>query len=100
MMLSQQYVKWRNHADLTVIENRQSARSQGGMIRGAFRAMIALDRSHHRGDGDNRIKALLDWAQSREYVENDSLCAGGSWEWVGAADAPCGARLTIIAAAS
>lgn len=52
-------------------------------IEGHFTARIILSSSKRQTnyDGDNRIKALLDWAQSRRLIKNDALCDGGSWEW-------------------
>lgn len=93
--LSAAYARWLQEADVTVIENRQSCWKQGGTLKGPFAVNIELNNTH-RGDGDNRIKALLDYAQSREYIENDKDCTGGAWMWVDPDYAPCGARLTII----
>ena len=64
-------------------------------IHGPFGCSIWLNREIGRGDGDNRIKALLDWTQSRQLIRNDSDCQYGSWTWVDHEDAPEGCRLTL-----
>jgi Holliday junction resolvase RusA-like endonuclease len=92
MIKSVEYVKWLRHADGEAIAGH--ARWKGYKINGKFSVTILLN-DNYRGDGDNRIKALLDWAQSRELVVNDVYCRSGSWSWVNAQSAPLGARMIL-----
>lgn len=85
---SDDYIAWIKHADKT-------AQSMGmfrgiKMIRGAFEARIVLQR--RKGDLDNRIKGLLDWAQSRNLIADDKYCERVVAEW---GDAPVGCRLIL-----
>lgn len=85
---SQEYRNWRAHADILAI----SMRALHGVkkIQGPFEAHIVIKRG--RGDLDNRIKGVLDWAQSRELVRNDSDCQKLLVEY---GDAPHGCKLTL-----
>jgi Holliday junction resolvase RusA-like endonuclease len=89
---SKDYTDWLNAADMYVLSTRQYPKHK---IHGPFRCVIALNRTMTNGDGDNRIKAVLDWCQSREIIRNDSDCQWGSWAWVDAEEAPEGCRLTL-----
>jgi Holliday junction resolvase RusA-like endonuclease len=60
-----------------------------------FSATILLDRSRRRGDADNRIKAVLDWAQRVELVRDDRLCEEVTARWVISSEAPAGCRLIL-----
>ena len=87
------YLDWLNAADMYVLSTRQFPKRK---IHGPFRAAIRLNRDlRGRSDGDNRIKALLDWCQSRDLVRNDSDCLSGFWVWVDPLDAPEGCRITL-----
>ena len=58
-----------------------------------FHISIVLDaRKRPRCDGDNRIKAVLDFCQSAGLVANDRDCDGGSWAW---GEAPSGCRVVL-----
>lgn len=56
-------------------------------VLGDFEIEVIWDRSHKkpghksRFDIDNRIKALLDWLQSRELIENDGYCERKTVYW-------------------
>lgn len=89
---SAKYVRWTEEADMTVMATKKPGRLP--KITGPFEAQILLS-TEHRGDGDNRIKAALDWLQSRDIVRNDSDCRRGSWEWVEASRAPKGCRVVL-----
>jgi Holliday junction resolvase RusA-like endonuclease len=89
---SEEYISWIEHADMAVMAARAFPKRK---IIGPFEAAILLSDLAGRGDGDNRIKALLDWCQSRDIVRNDSDCRRGSWEWVELARAPKGCRITL-----
>jgi Holliday junction resolvase RusA-like endonuclease len=88
---SAEYVRWMEEADRTVTASKQYPRRK---IQGAFEIELLLS-ADHRGDGDNRIKAALDWLQSRDIIRNDSDCKRGSWAWVEPSRAPCGARVIL-----
>jgi Holliday junction resolvase RusA-like endonuclease len=95
VVLSHTYRVWKAQADLGVVANgcwRHRVRMPAH-----FRATILLSSAERtaRRDGDNRIKAVLDWAQTRELIVNDALCDGGNWDWVAPADAPRGCRLIL-----
>jgi Holliday junction resolvase RusA-like endonuclease len=86
--LSEKYKAWKRQADMQVM----AAGTLRGFktITGKFEARIILARGP--GDLDNRIKSVLDWAQSREIIGNDKHCERITAEW---GDAPTGCRLVI-----
>lgn len=90
--LSDEYRAWKRRADdLTLsLHGLRGVRQ----ITGAFEVRLILQRLDNlpRGDLDNRIKAVLDWAQSRELILNDKHCERLSAEW---GDAPHGCRLIL-----
>lgn len=90
--ISPEYKAWKAHADILAIS--MGAFRGVKKIQGAFEAHIILQRG--RGDLDNRIKGVLDWAQSRELVRNDSDCIKLTVEY---GDAPHGCRLILRGAA-
>lgn len=96
--LAGDYIKWKEAADIRVLVNKTWRRV---CIHGYFEAHIALNREIGRwGDLDNRIKAVLDWAQSRALVTNDKNCRLLTVEWTAHAFAPDGCRLTLRELAS
>lgn len=90
---SKEYVSWQRECDAVVVLNRQYPRDN--KIIGPFEFCLYLSRAGCNGDGDNRIKAILDWLQSREIIANDKDCQKGRWEWVPAAEAPLGCRVHL-----
>jgi hypothetical protein len=46
-------------------------------------------------DGDNRIKAVLDYLERINVVTDDKFCIGGTWHWVSEDQAPRGCRVEI-----
>jgi Holliday junction resolvase RusA-like endonuclease len=88
---TKEYIAWQKNADAWVLLKRQYPKQR---IVGPFEIEILLD-NHHRGDGDNRIKAVLDWLQSREIIRNDIACRKGRWEWVPTDQAPVGCRVIL-----
>ena len=86
-----EYIAWQKSADNWCLLKRQYPKQR---ITGPFEIEILLN-DQYRGDGDNRIKALLDWLQSREIIRNDSDCREGRWEWVPADQAPAGCRVHL-----
>jgi crossover junction endodeoxyribonuclease RusA len=91
---SNEYVSWMEEADMAVMAVKAYPKRK---IAGPFEVEILLSDVGLRrsSDGDNRIKALLDWCQSRDIVRNDSDCRRGFWEWVEPARAPKGCRVTL-----
>jgi Holliday junction resolvase RusA-like endonuclease len=85
------YVAWLEEADMTVRAAKQYPKRK---IQGAFEFELLL-RADHCGDGDNRIKAALDWLQSRDIIRNDSDCCCGSWRRASPQEAPKGARVIL-----
>lgn len=85
------YEAWLKNCDAWCLLKHQYPRQR---IAGPFEIEILLD-DRRRGDGDNRIKAVLDWLQSREIIADDKNCRHGSWEWVSHEQAPCGCRVTV-----
>jgi len=88
---SAEYVRWMEEADMAVMADKAYPRRK---IAGPFGVVIMLSREH-RGDGDNRIKAAMDWLQSRDIVRNDSDCQNGLWMWVAPELAPRGCRVVL-----
>lgn len=97
--LSPSYVKWKKAADLLMMTGGRGWRS--AKIPGHFAAEIMLcpTKGRTRGDIDNRVKAVLDYAQRAEIVADDKHCQRLLVEWVDAAMAPHGCRLTLRACA-
>lgn len=88
------YKQWLHEADALVIINRQGPR--GRIIRGWFELHFAMSDGYpHKGDLDNRLKAALDFLQSREYVANDKHARKITLEWVPPDQAPAGCRVTL-----
>ena len=97
VVLAPAYDRWKRQADLCAIADRDW-RSKPRMA-DAFKALILLDRARRAGDVDNRVKAVLDWAQSRELIKNDKLCEEITARWVATVEAPKGCRLILRAVA-
>jgi crossover junction endodeoxyribonuclease RusA len=88
---SKKYQQWLAETDVSIMAAKQYPRRK---IQGPFEFELLLS-TEHRGDGDNRIKAALDWLQSRDVVRNDSDCRRGSWYWVEPERAPKGCRVVL-----
>ena len=86
--LAPEYAAWKKAADHLAIALGQVRHFK--RINGGFEAHIILQRS--RGDIDNRVKAILDWAQSRELILDDSNCERLVVE---RGEAPHGCRLIL-----
>lgn len=90
--LSDEYKQWKKQADFLALALGQVRGWR--KLPGHFTAEIIVSESHrrHNTDLDNRVKAILDWAQSRELIQNDSLLDHLIVFW---GYAPHGARLIL-----
>lgn len=90
--LSPQYRAWKDVADQFVLYT--GAWKKARKIEGPFTFELVLDRNERSraGDLDNRIKATLDWCQSRELIRNDSDCEDVHAYW---GEAPHGCQITL-----
>lgn len=88
---SKEYLAWKEHADMSVMAARQFPKCK---IQGLYEMQVLLN-NEHGGDGDNRLKAIGDWLQSRDIVRNDRDCRKGSWEWIEPERAPKGCRVIL-----
>ncbi len=84
------YMAWITEAGWVV----KSMRPKPEMIVGPFSATITLIPPNRRGDMDNRIKVLLDFAQHMRLVENDKLCRDIRVQY-GIKNQAVGARLVL-----
>ena len=85
------YMAWIEQADALIM-------AHGGlrgreMIRGHFTALIEIKPTSIRCDLDNRIKAVLDYAQRIALISNDQNCMEITAKW--SEEAIAGCRLTI-----
>lgn len=68
------------------------------MLKGKFHALLELYTAdgRKRRDGDNRMKAPLDYLKRIGLIEDDRFCERGTFAWVPEDVAPpYGCRLTI-----
>jgi Holliday junction resolvase RusA-like endonuclease len=89
---SARYERWMKRADAAVMAAKQYPRRK---IIGHFEAHILLDRDAGHGDLDNRIKAVLDWTQSRDIILDDKDCQSLRIEWCDHDQAPQGCRVIL-----
>lgn len=80
-------VRWAKQADMAFVCRQVRTRCR---IIGAFEAEFLFGRDH--SDFHNREKALFDWLQSREFIENDKLC---EWRGSGWSDAVMKGRVIV-----
>lgn len=71
------FATWAKEADIAFICHRMHRTRC--KIKGKFEAEFQFGRD--RSDFHNREKALFDWLQSREFIENDRFCEwrGSGW---------------------
>jgi len=67
MYLTPLYARWKLQADKVMLGKMPKP------VRGHFEVWITLDEDQRRGDADNYNKAVLDWLQRVELVDNDKL---------------------------
>lgn len=102
--LSTEYRTWMRQANSAVLVNG-TWRKRTAMP-AEFKALILLDRAQrltskgNASDVDNRIKAVLDWAQRSELIANDALCEEVTARWAPTAEAPHGCRLVLRSVAA
>lgn len=89
---SARYLRWMENADAAVMAAKQYPRRK---IVGPFEASILLSDGAGTGDADNRIKAVLDWCQSRDVIANDKHARELRIKWVAPDQAPAGCRVTL-----
>ena len=76
--LDPKYRAWKAEVDGAFLQNKRIWKP----VPGRFRASFTLNESQpHRGDLDNRIKAVLDVLQRLGLIENDRLCVKFDVEW-------------------
>jgi crossover junction endodeoxyribonuclease RusA len=92
VVLNPEYRAWIKKTDDFLIY--QKVKPAKVKVSGPFVAEIVLDENERKrgGDCDNRVKAVLDYAQRVEIINNDRLAKKVSVEW---GCAPHGCRLTI-----
>lgn len=86
------YYDWIRRADAMILQTGQLKGLK--TIIGPFAALIVVKRSNL--DLDNNSKCILDFAQSRRFIDNDKHCEELTLRW---GDAPTGCRLTLRACA-
>jgi Holliday junction resolvase RusA-like endonuclease len=77
--LSSDYVQWKRQAD-------QAAQEQDMCTAPVFRRhtldlKLSTRFKEHRGDADNRLKAVLDWCERLGLIVDDHDCYRCSVEW-------------------
>lgn len=95
MHLSKDYRDWKVQCDRHIMAQR--AYPLGRKIIGPCEAHIWLNMSMARSgsDIDNRVKAVLDYLQRIELLDNDKLVMKLTVEWAKPSAAPIGCRVTL-----
>ena len=91
------YAAWVKNCDAHILLARASDPRVKAhyTIMGPCEADILLNIDKGIGDLDNRLKAVLDFAQRIELIDNDKLIMQLRAAWVKASWAPVGCRLTL-----
>ena len=85
------YKTWKQEANAAFLQQKRAA---GTPITGHFTYHVVLDEKRRtpKMDGDNYAsKAVLDFLQSVNVIENDSKADAGSWSW-----GPCDPGMCIV----
>lgn len=90
MYPSREYIAWKRNADKHWLLAKPKIPIK--YILGPFKTEVILAQGSHRIDQDNLLKALLDFAQKIEIIENDSL---NQETLIRYGEAPLGVRLII-----
>jgi hypothetical protein len=88
---SQQYRDWLNSADVYALTQRVGRLGKLG----AFQAELWLAEDGAKGDADNYVKVVLDWAQRVNLLKNDKMSTKVSVRWVPRSEAPDGCLLIL-----
>ena len=89
---SAEYTKWKSAADAIAMVQKTFRGLK--TIETQFIAIILIA-DHRKIDVDNCAKSVLDWAQSRMLIANDSMCNELTIRKVPLKEVPTGARLII-----
>ena len=95
MHLSKDYKAWKVQCDRHLVMTRTYPK--GCTIHGPCEAHILLNIEAARAgsDADNRIKALMDYLQRIELIDNDNLVMKYIIEWAKPSAAPVGCRVSL-----
>jgi Holliday junction resolvase RusA-like endonuclease len=77
--LSGDYARWKRKADQAALEQGLDKASVLG--RHTLAVKLSTRFCRHRGDADNRLKAVLDWCQCIALILDDGDCRKASVEW-------------------
>lgn len=86
--LDKRYATWKRVADNEYLANKRHWKP----VKGPFHITVTLNNQKRRGDADNRLKAVLDWLERVELIENDSLAESVLIRW---GYAPEGCRVEL-----
>ena len=89
------YAAWVKNCDAHILMARSKRTILKHMIMGPCEAEILLNIDKGIGDLDNRLKAVLDFAQRIELIHDDKLVMHLHAAWVIPSRAPVGCRLTL-----
>jgi Holliday junction resolvase RusA-like endonuclease len=94
--ISKPYQDWIRQAGLEWLTQKKG---QPRKIEGNFKAVLILaERKSGKGDLDNFVKCVLDFAVKHQLVSDDRLCRALYVRWGTEAEAPMGCRLTLKSA--
>ena len=94
--ISKPYQNWIQQAGLEWLIQKKG---QPRKIEGNFKAVLILaKRKSGKGDLDNFIKCVLDFAVNHQLVSDDRLCRALYVRWGTEQEAPMGCRLTLKSA--
>lgn len=92
--LTATYKKWKEAAAVEL--QRQKPKTGWAQITGPFDVAITLTtKKRFKMDGDNRIKAALDWCQREGLIVDDKFLNRLELTW---GDAPLGFRISLVPA--
>jgi len=75
---SKEYIEWCEAADMQIMASKQYPKRK---INGPFEVHFAFKPGRAGMDLDNRLKAVLDYLQSRSIVADDKHCRRLTAEW-------------------
>jgi Holliday junction resolvase RusA-like endonuclease len=94
--ISKPYQDWIRQAGLEWLTQKKG---QPRKIEGNFKAVLILaERKSGKGDLDNFVKCVLDFAVKHQLVSDDRLCRALYVRWGTDQEAPMGCRLTLKSA--